>query len=220
MSLLLTYYNLNRLQLFIGILLANLLIVWLSKSLLINEIVIYNTFSEQLTYDRSVRLFEEMKRLAWISYAFLPIIMLLKFSLVSLVIYVGVVFCNLQSRISLSSVFKVVMASEIVFIVVSLIKFGWFYLFAGNYDLNDMGFFYPLSLINIFSLAEVDKVWIFPLQTANLFQILYIILLAYGLNNVCEIKKSVTDKLVLLTYLPALLIWVALIMFLSIDILV
>jgi len=45
----------------------------------------------------------------------------------------------------------------------------------------------------------------------------YIISISYGLFKVCKIEKSDSDKIVLLSYLPALVIWVALIMFLSID---
>ncbi|MDP3002806.1 MAG: hypothetical protein Q8N38_06745 [Bacteroidales bacterium] len=217
MSLLLRYYSLNRLQLFIGIVLANLIIIWLSGAVLINEIVFYNTFSEQLTYDRSLKLFEDLKRISWISYAFTPIMLLIKFSLISLVLYIGIVFLNIQDKVSLGSVFKIVIASEIIFVCASLLKFLWFYLFAGNYDLNDLGFFYPLSLINFFKTAEVSRLWIFPLQTVNLFQIIYIISISYGLNKVCKIEKPDSDKVVLLSYLPALVLWVALIMFLSID---
>ncbi|MDO9341668.1 MAG: hypothetical protein Q7T72_14245, partial [Bacteroidales bacterium] len=189
MSLLLRYYSLNRLQLFIGIVLANLIIIWLSKSVLINEIVFYNTFSEQLTYDRSLKLFEDLKRISWISYAFTPIMLLIKFSLVSLVLYIGIVFCNIQDKVSLGSVFKIVIASEIVFVCAGFVKFLWFYLFAGNYDLNDLGFFYPLSLINFFKTAEVSRFWLFPLQTVNLFHLVYIISISYGLNKVYKIEK-------------------------------
>ena len=174
MDILVRYYNLNRLKLFTVIVLANLLIIWLSRAVLINEIVFYNTFSEQLAYDRAIKLFEEMRRLSWISYAFTPFILLIKFCFVSLVLYTGVVICNIQDKISLGSVFKIVIASEIVFVAASLVKFLWFYFFAGNYDLNDLGFFYPLSLINFFKTGDVSRIWIFPLQAANMFQILYI----------------------------------------------
>jgi hypothetical protein len=184
---------------------------------LINEIVFYNTYSEQLTYDRSLQLFENLNRISWISYAFTPIILLVKFSLVSLVLYIGVVFCNIQDRVSLGSVFKIVIASEIIFVCAGLFKFLWFYLFAGNYDLNDLGFFYPLSLINFFKTSEITRFWIYPLQTINLFHIVYIISISYGLSKVCAIEKPDSEKIVILSYLPALVLWVALVMFLSID---
>jgi len=196
---------------------ANLIIAWLSKAVLINEIVFYNTFSEQLTYDRSIKLFENIRNYAWIGYALTPIVLLIKFLLISLVLYIGIIFCNLQYKVSLGSVFKIVIASDIIFVCSGLLKFLWFYLFAGNYNLNDLEYFYPLSLINFFKTDEVNKLWRFPLQTVNLFHLIYIISLSYGLNKVCKIEKADAEKIVLLSYLPALLLWVALIMFLIID---
>lgn len=200
-----------------GVVMANLIIAWLSKAVLINEIVFYNTFSEQLTYDRSIKLFENMRDYAWIGYALTPILLLIKFSLISMVLYIGIIFCNLQYKVSLGSVFKIVIASDIIFVCSGLLKFLWFYLFAGNYNLNDLEYFYPLSLINFFKTDEVNKLWRFPLQTVNLFHLIYIISLSYGLNKVCKIEKADAEKIVLLSYLPALLLWVALIMFLIID---
>jgi len=219
MNLLARYYNQKGLNLFIGIVTAKLILIWLSKNLLINEVVFFNAYSEQLTYERSLKLFEDMQKYLWISYAFTPIILLIKFSLISLVIYIGIVLNNIQYKISLGSVFKIVIASEIVFVSSDFIKFVWFYLFAGNYNLNDLEFFYPLSLINFFKSGEVAKIWIFPMQTINLFHLFYIISISYGLNKVCFIKKSDSDKIVLLSYIPALLLWIALVMFLTIDIL-
>jgi hypothetical protein len=218
MNLLVRYYNLKGLHLFIGIVAANLILIWLSKALLINDVVFYNTYSEQLTYDRSLKLFEDLNRFSWISYAFFPIMLLIKFSLVSLVLYIGIIFCNIQDKVSLGLVFKIVIASELVFVGAAFVKFIWFYFFAGNYDLNDLSFFYPLSLINFFKSGDVARYWIFPLQTVNLFHLFYIILISYGLNKICFIDKHDSDKIVLFSYIPALVLWVALIMFLTIDV--
>ncbi len=217
MNILLRYYNQRGLNLFILITLLNLLVIWLSKSVLINETVFYNTYSEQLTYDRSMKIFERMKDIAWISYAFVPVLLFIKFTLVSLVLYTGVVLCNLQNRISLGSVFKIVIASEIIFIAAGFAKFLWFYLFAGNYDLKDLGFFYPLSLINIFRESEISGLWRYPLQTVNLFHIIYILLLSYGLSKISSLDKKDSDRVVILSYLPSLLLWIVLIMFISVD---
>lgn len=217
MSLLLRYYKLSGFKLFIGILLVNLFLTWLSKAVLINEIVFYNTYSEQLTFERSIKLFEDLRRFSWIIYAFAPIVLFIKFSLISLVIYTGIVFFNKHDKVSLGSVFKIVVASEIIFVLAACAKFLWFYLFAVNYDLNDIGFFYPLSLLNIFNPAEVTKFWIYPLQTVNLFHLIYLFLISYGLTNVCKIERSDSDKIVLVSYLPALVVWIAFLMFLTID---
>jgi hypothetical protein len=191
--------------------------MWLSKSTLINEVVFYNTYSEQLSYERSMELFEGLKKYSWIGYALIPVVLLIKFSLISIIIYSGIYFCDLHEKISLRKVFGVVIASEIVFLLASLAKFLWFCFFAGNYDLNDMNFFYPLSLGNLFSQSEVDKIWIFPLQILNIFHIIYILLLSYGLYVQTGIQQAKAEKAVLVSYLPGLVIWVTLIMFLTIG---
>jgi hypothetical protein len=215
--MLLRYYRLNRLYLFIGIVIASLLLIWLSRYVLINDIVFYNTYSEQLTYERSLQLFDRMNSMVWITYVFTPVILLIKFSVVSLLIYTGIIFCRIEDKVSLGSVFKAVIASEIVFVFGSLLKFLWFSMFGGNYNLNDLGFFYPLSLINFFNPSEVSRVWIYPLQTLNLFHVIYIISISYGINKNCSIDKSDSEKAVLVSYLPGLALWISLVMFLTID---
>ena len=217
MTLLQRYFNLKRFHLFLFIVLGNLILIWLSKSVLINEVVFYNAYSEQLTYDRARQLFDSFQSMSWISYVLSPLILIIKFSLISLVLYIGIIFNNLQYKVTLGSVFRIVIASDIVFLSAGLTKFFWFYLFAGNYDLNDINFFYPLSLINIFKAEEVRKIWIYPMQTVNLFHIAYLMLLSFGLNNVCKIEKYDSEKIVLLSYLPGLVLWLTLIMFISID---
>ncbi|MBE0677352.1 MAG: hypothetical protein IH592_01175 [Bacteroidales bacterium] len=135
----------------------------------------------------------------------------------SVLLYIGVFFNDLHKEITMGKIFKVVIVSELVFISASIVKLLWFIFFAGNYILDDMSFFYPLSLINLFSRTEVASYWIYPLQTVNIFQLLYVLLLALGLSRISSIKKEAADKVVLATYVPGIVVWVALIMFLSID---
>jgi hypothetical protein len=158
-----------------------------------------------------------MQQVSWIGYAFIPVMLLLKFTLISTVIYTAVFFFNLNDKAGFGTVFKVVVASEIVFVIVALIRFLWFFFFGGNYDLNDLNFFYPLSLINLFEISEVDKIWIYPLQIINLFQIIYILLISWALKNVCKIGDALSEKIVLSSYLPAMAIWIVLIMFITLE---
>ena len=159
-----------------------------------------------------------MKSFAWVSYIITPILMLLKFSTISVLIYIGVFFNDFHKELTLGKIFKVVIISELVFITASITKLLWFIFFAGNYTLDDMGFFYPLSLINLFHRSEVASYWIYPLQTVNIFQVLYILIMVLGLSRVGSLKKEVADRIVLGTYVPAIAIWIALIMFLTIDV--
>ena len=210
-------FSLRGWKMFSGIVLVELLILWVSQTVLIDEIIFFNTYSEQLTYELSMEIFSAMRSYSWISYAILPILLLLKFSTLSVLIYIGAFFSDLHKDITLGKIFKVVVVSEIVFVVASVIKMLWFILFAGNYTLDDMNFFYPLSLINLFSRSEVASYWVYPLQTINIFQVFYVLLLAFGLSRISSVKKISVDRIVLSTYVPAIAVWIAMVLFLTID---
>jgi hypothetical protein len=204
-------------KLFLGIVTLNLLVIFLSQIILINDIVFFNTYSEQLTYDRSMELFQQMRSYSWLSYMLITVFLLLKFTAIAVLLYIGIYFSDLHKELPLGRIFKVVIISETIFVTASIFKLLWFVFFAGNYTLDDISFFYPLSLINLFNRSEVATYWVYPLQTVNLFQFLYVLLLASGLSEAGSVKKSLTEKVVLSTYVPAIAVWVTLIMFLTID---
>ncbi len=216
MKLLETYFSIKSWKLLSGIILANLLLLWLSQTL-INETVFFNTYSDQLTYERSMELFAKMKSFSWTAYLLTPLILLIKFSVLTLIIYIGVFFSDMQKEISMGKVFTVVVASEVIILFASVAKLLWFTFFAGNYTLDEMGFFYPLSLINLFTQSEVAAYWVYPLQLVNIFQLFYILILAAGLSKISTIKRETTDRIILSTYFPAMALWVVLIMFLTIN---
>lgn len=218
MKLLEGYFNLKRNELLLGIISVNLLLLWLSKNILVNETVFFNTYSEQMTYDRSMELFQRIRELSWATYLLFPVILIVKFSVLSLVIYTGFFLSNHQNEVTLGMIFTTVVASEIIIVIASLTKFLWFAFFAGNYTLDDMNFFYPLSLINLFRQNEVATYWVYPLQSINLFQVAYILMLAIGLGKVSSVKREKADIIILLTYGSALILWIAFIMFITIDI--
>ncbi|MGB3923951.1 MAG: hypothetical protein WBL00_08505, partial [Bacteroidales bacterium] len=59
--------------------------------------------------------------------------------------------------------------------------------------------------------------WVYPLQTVNIFQVFYVLLLAFGLSRIGSVKKISVDRIVLSTYVPAMAVWIAMILFLTID---
>ena len=92
MNILEGYFRLRRRELLVGIILINVVLIWLSQTITINETVFFNTYSEQLTYERSMELFSAMKSFSWVAYLFTPLILVIKFLILSLIIYTGVFF--------------------------------------------------------------------------------------------------------------------------------
>ncbi len=216
MGLLKAYFRLSWIRLYFIILLLYLLTMLFSQSL-VDETVYFNTYSEQLTFDRAVDLYHSMMSLSWVGYALFPFIILLKVLAVSMIIYTGVLLLNRNRQLTLGTVIRVVTGSEVIFVIAGVMKALWFCFFAENYTLYDLNFFYPFSLANMFKPDEVSALWIFPLQTVNLFNILYLLLLAYGIRVPGNMERTLSDRIVAGTYLPALVLWVAFIMFLSVS---
>ena len=86
-----------------------------------------------------------------------------------------------------------------------------------DYDLNDLQAFYPLSLLNLFETQELDKWLIYPLQLVNLFELVYWLVLAYGVSQVIEMPMQRAFGIVAASYGSGLLVWVVFIMFLTIS---
>lgn len=210
------YFNI-RWPVVFGIITTLYLTIMLLSQSLVNEIVYYNSFSEQLTYDRAEELYGILRKRFWLTYPLFPLILLVKITSVGLVIYAGVLISGFQKQIPLGRVIRVATASEVVFVLAAAVKVLWFCFFAGNYTLTDISFFYPASLINLFSTEEVDSFWIFPLQTMNLFHLIYILLLIYGLKVTGGLSGANSERIVAGTYLPVLIVWIAFIMFLNVK---
>jgi ABC-type transport system involved in cytochrome bd biosynthesis fused ATPase/permease subunit len=75
----------------------------------------------------------------------------------------------------------------------------------------------PLSLLNIFDYTTLNKILIYPFQLLNVFEIIYWIALAYGISKLINNNFDKAFKIVLSSYIPALIVWVVFVMFLTIT---
>ena len=84
--------------------------------------------------------------------------------------------------------------------------------------------FQPLSLMNLFDLERLELFVVYPLSLLNIFELSYFFLLACFIrsilaeSNVKTIAYGKSLALVTLSYGGGLLLWVAFIMFLTINV--
>jgi hypothetical protein len=121
---------------------------------------------------------------------------------------------------------NVVLKAEFIFILVALVKIFWFLFFQTTYTLQDIQSFYPLSALNILGYKGLDAWYIYPLQTLNLFELAYWLLLSYYIGKMASpIKNSEQNKypidfglkIVASSYGTALLLWVCIVMFFTLN---
>ncbi len=165
--------------------------------------------------ERFEKLWAESQKWAWVGYAFVPVLYLVKFTLVSFCIVTGALLANV--RIGFKRVFQVVLVAEVIFLLPSILRLGWFAFVQTDYDLVEMQSFMPLSLANLFDVKELEIWWVYPFQLANLFEVAYWFLLAYGLHLHTQQAYESMLRLVLSSYGSGLLLWVVLVMFLNVN---
>lgn len=175
----------------------------------------HNSYAEQLSYDRIEEIIDGQNKYAWISYAILPLIYAIKFFLVACCLLAGSMFFDI--KLKFGEAFKIALLADAVFIMPMLIKVFWFIIIQKEYVLQDIQLFSPLSMLNIFDVKTMGLLWLYPLQTLNVFELLYIFSLGFWVYQFGAKSYEKALNMVLASYLPALCIWFILIMFVTLN---
>lgn len=182
---------------------------------LISDEIYFDQFGEQLAYERIVEMVETGKKWRWLGYAILPIFILFRCFLVASCLTLGTLL--LGSPTSFKNLFRIVILAELVFIIPSIIKIFWFGVFHVDYTLRDLQFFSPLSVLSLMDRESVEPWLIYPLQLLNVFELVYWLVLAYGLYDLTRERYSKMLGLVAASYGTGLLLWVVFVVFLTIN---
>lgn len=167
--------------------------IFLTNHLLVSDKLFFNTFAEQLTYEQIKKLISNSEKWELLGYVLVPLLVALKITLVATCLSIGLFF--ITNRFNFKDLFSAALVAEFVFLIPSLLKIIWFSFFKTDYDLIDLQLFYPLSALSLFDEAAVqqNQSWlVYPLQTLNLFEVAYWLLLAKGVSEV--IKKDFTQS--------------------------
>lgn len=193
-----------------------ILITELSKSILKFDELLYNSLAERLTSKQIEGYFELQTKWKWVGYIFVPIYILLKTSIIASVLYIGTFFFS-ENEIKYHKLWDISIKAEFIFILVPVLKILWFYFIKINYTLEDFQYFYPLSALNITGYKGLELWYIYPFQILNLFEFFYWLLLAYFIGKTTETNMDRGLKIVLSSYGSTLLLWVAVVMFFTLN---
>lgn len=208
----------NTLRLYITITIISLFSIFLFNHFINTNDIIYNFYSDLLTYQQLEQLLESQKKWYWLGYAIIPLVILFRVSLVTLCLSVGMFFYNTENQVKFKYLFKVVLLGEFIFVLLTYFKFFYFYLIKTDYTLQDIQQFYPFSYINFLTIENLEPWLVYPLQVINLFEIGYFFILVHGLCKLLKNKYWKSFEIVTVSYGTGLAIWIALIMFLTLNI--
>lgn len=204
--------------LFLSLTLVSLFSAIIFNNYLNVEELTYSLYSEQLAREQLEQLIKDKEKWSWIGYAILPLLILLRTSLVALCLSVGLFFYDQENQIKFSQLFRIALIGEFVLALVGFFKFIYFYLIKTEYTIQDLQQYYPLSYTNFLDLNKIEPWLIYPLQTINLFEIGYFFVLVFGLHKLLQNKYLKSLEVVAVSYGTGLLIWLGLVMFLTLNI--
>ena len=199
----------SNINFFFALVLINAVVFILNNQFILTKELYYNSFIERLSAERIDQIVEQGRKLNFISLLFIPIVLLVKSSFTTICIFIGLIFKGF--RTTYQEIFSIALKAELVFVLANVIKIFALLFFKKVDGLEDLNY-YPLSLINITGTDDLYKWLVYPLQTLNLFELGYWLLLAKGLEITCSKDFSNMLILVLSTYMLGLLIWIMIVM--------
>jgi hypothetical protein len=201
--------------LFIILVIISFLIQAVTQNLILTDSLISEHLLTQMPYKNVVNAIELGKRWLWLNYVLIPIVYILKFALISFWILCGTIIFGFKTKFS--SMFKIVVTAEFVWLLPTLLSIIWFSFFDKTYTFEDLQYFAPLSLLSLFDASQLDSWLIFPLKSLNLFEVIYILVLALGIKKIMKKDYDSALKFTLPVYGSALVVWILFVTFLSIN---
>lgn len=163
---------------------------------------------------------ESQKKWWWVSYVTTPVLIGIKVLLVAFCLNFVKIISEKLENVKFRDILFVVLIAEFVFVIAGFYKFFNFYLVETDYTLETLQTYYPLSLINFNEAISTEKWLAYPLQLANIFEIMYWGVLAWGIWQLADKKISYQRSLgyLALTYGVGLLFWVGVVCFLILSV--
>jgi hypothetical protein len=214
----------NKFKIYI-LLFLSLILLYLSNNLLRIDDRLREDLLNNLSLVQVNQVFEFKSKWGSVSYLIIILIILIKIFFTSFTLFIGLFFFE-KKQVVFKKVWEISVNAEFIFLLVPLLKIIWFCFFQTNFKIEDIQYFYPLSALNIVGYKGLDPWLIYPLQTLNLFEVAYWLLLSYYIGKIASPTKNIEEnkypmdfglKIVASSYGSALLLWVVVVMFFTLN---
>lgn len=144
-------------------------------------------------------------------YIYLSAIFYLSVKVLLVALIISTALFLAEQQVSFSRALNIAILCEYLFLVPAALKIV---LFKFDYPDGTLAEWHKMYVFSALSITgEVSPDWYYPLQTLNVFEIGYWFLLAYGIFKATDLTYDESLKIILLSYVPALLIWVTIVTF-------
>ena len=113
---------------------------------------------------------------------------LFKVILISTIVFTGTLL--FEKKISMRNIFFIVIKLEYIFLIPILFEIIYFKFINTTANLEEIQYFYPLSALNIVGYQGLESWFVYPLQVLNLFELAYWLLLSYFVGKLAFTEKD------------------------------
>lgn len=174
-----------------------------------------NQLSDKLTVNQFNTIKIKSSYFEYFNLVSIPLSLLIKLLSLSFILFV--VSLLLGIKLKFQEILNVNIKAEFVFLLPILYEIGYFKFIASSYTITDINNFSSLSVLNAIGYKNVDAWFIYPLQTLNLFELGYCFLLVYFFIKITKISRSESIKIVAFGYIPAMILWITIVMFFTLN---
>jgi hypothetical protein len=182
-------------QIYLGILMINILVAWLFKKFIMTRDIYYNLLSEQIESYRIDQYVELMNRHSIWGFITIPITLFIKVLFISLLLQLPLLTKFVE--ISFTRIFRIVLLASISFCAGLVAQFVYIYSMPISEITANILIKYPLSLAQLVDIQKYNDSANIVFNSINVFEILWIFLIYKGLANTKRIKKIDSAILIL-----------------------
>lgn len=180
------------------------------------EEVYYRSFSDQLTGESIESFLNIQSQYAWVNYIFVPLIFFFRVLFVVICIGIGIAFSDLEFKFK--TIFRAILLAEVVFLVAQIIYMINLSLHLNTLTLEKAANYYPLTTLSYFGTENVVPWLRYPLQTINVFEVLYMAVIAWLLSKQWKEDFMESMALVVPSYGTGLILWLVFVTFITLQI--
>lgn len=184
-----------------------------------NDSVVRDSLSGQYSAEIINNYLESRKKWAWLGYALVPALILLRTTIIAFLMQMAVFFMNpgAEEEPRFSRYWSVTLFAEWAMLLLIALKFIWFAFVQTEYTLEDLQAFNPLSLSNVFDVSKLDYWIAYPLNLISFWELLYWVFLVAGIRELFKTSYWKSFLIIIASYGIGLVIWVIFVMYLILN---
>jgi len=207
-------FSTNGWLIFLVLVVFSSVIQFFTSEFILTDEFMYNTYAEQLTVERVDEILNSQKRMAWLPYVFIPLILVLQSALIA--ICFSTLFFLKNAKVKFGILFKIAMTAGIIFIMGKMVVTG-ILMFSEVSTAADMEKGNLFSLLTWIGSENVPDWTHVCLSYINIFQIGFILLSAFAFKQLKLPTQESALVFVLKSYGVGLILWMAFISFLILN---